>query len=649
MTDRPFRILRDLRESGQAWGGRLMWLGLAAFAAASPISIAATNMAWVVALVGFLLCALQREARAESLVRRTELDAPLLCFAAASLVSVFLSLDIWASVVEFRSLGLMVIFFLFAWQVRTGARRRVLFRILFAFSCLSALYGWVQFLTDWDLLGHYRPESGKVCGTFGLHLTYGEYLSMVICTATGVLLQREGTRLARWMGVLLLGLLATAMILSGSKGALLGLLVGLGVVFSLHGRRVLGLYVLTGILSLLALDLLTSHQLLGNLAALFRAEAGERFGPAASNAHRLCMWWTGLWISLEHFVSGVGLHALERIYPAFRHPLAIEPNQWHLHNNFVHLGVTRGMLGLAAFLFLFLVVFRLGLRLRTQRGPGFDRGLVAGVLGAASAFLVAGLTEYNWGDSEVLMLLYMLLGLLASCESPALRTAGAAVHPPASDTGEPRAAPQGLLRAVRPMVFASFAAGLCGLAFVGTPGPRFPRMSLWEGILGASFLVFSVWGWNRGGQVPVWQRQACGGLAVCVGYRFTQGVWTGEAWVGAGPWHAWAGGAGFLAVSSLCLLLFRGLRGPGDPARPVDVAGIGSLWLWSAIALGTHGLLRLAGWREPLLGPPYLPLLLLGALSALVYAGFRFTYSGGRAERLLLAALGLCSLFHVFR
>ncbi len=626
-----------------------MWAGLAVFAAASPISIAATNIAWVVALVGLLLRALQRDARPASLVRRTDLDAPLLLFAAASLVSVFLSLDVPASIVEFRSLGLMIIFFLFAWQVRTVARRKVMFGILFAFSCVSALYGWVQFLTGWDLLGHYRPESGRVCGTFGLHLTYGEYLSMVICTGTGILLEREGTRLSRWGRGLLLGLLTSALVLSNSKGALLGLAAGLGVVFAMRGWKALALYVGLGILSFLALDALTAHQFLGRFAALFQAEAGQRFGAAASNAHRLCMWWTGLWISLQHFVSGVGLHALEKIYPAFRHPLAIEPNQWHLHNNFVQLGVTRGMLGLAAFLYIFLAVYRLGFRLRAARGQGFDRGLAAGVLGAATAFLVAGLTEFNWGDSEVLMLLYMLLGLLAARE---IRL-GMAPGPESRPASVPMAGPPALRgpgRVSRTVLFVALAAGLCSLAFLCPPAARILRMRLWEALLGICLLALAVRGWKQREEVPVWQRQACGGLAVCVGYGFTRALWSGNQWAGAPEWALRVGLIGFLALSLLCFLLFRQARNKNrSPGGLVDLAAIGALWLWAAMALVTHGLLWIAHWREPLAGPPYLPLLLLTALSAAVYSAFRFPYSGRRTERILLATLGLCTLLHVLQ
>ena len=648
MTSRPFRILHGLRDSGQAWGSTLTWVGLVVFSAASPISIAATNIAWGVALAGLLVQALSRDDRFANLVRRTDLDGPLTCFVLASLIAVLHSLDIEASIVESRSLGLMVVFFLFAWQVQTSTQRKTLVRILVVFSCVSALYGWTQFVTGWDLLGHYRPESKKVCGFLGLHLTYGEHLSMVICLGLGILLWADAKRSARVGGVLALGLMASAVLLSGSKGALLSLAAGLGVVFALRGRKALILYAVCGILLCVAVDILMAHRLWGNLVTLFQINAEQKIGPAASNAHRLCMWWTGLWISLDHFLYGVGPHAVEQIYPAFRHPLAIEPNQWHLHNNFVHLGVTRGMLGLAAFLYIFLRVFRLASYRSRVEGGGFDRGLAVGILGAAAAFLVAGFTEYNWGDSEVLMLLYMLLGLLASC-GPQERAAPApkALYSNTPITG--RTVWGSIGRLSRTLLFVFLAAGLCSLAFLAAPAVQSLRMSLWQACLGIFLLLLAFQGWNRLEQAPTWQRQVCGGLALCVGYHFTMGEWSGKQWVGSAEWLVWVGLDGFVALTFFSGLLFWGNRKGSNPIRLVDLAGVVALWTWSAIALVTYGLLRMAAWREPLWAPPYIPLLLLTLLSAGLYSAFRFTYSGGRAERALLVALGLCTLVHVFR
>jgi O-antigen ligase len=648
LTDRLFRIPRGSGNEGYALGSTLTWVGLVAFSAATPISIAATNISWGVALAGLLVQALSREDRSTSLARRTDLDAPLACFVLATLLAVLHSLDVGSSIVESRSLGLMVIFFLFAWQVETPARRKTLVRILILSSCVSALYGWVQFLTGWDLLGHYRPEAKKVCGFFGLHLTYGEHLSMVICLGMGLLLWADAKGTARAGGVLALGLMASSVLLSGSKGALLGLGAGLTVVFALRGRRAFAFYVVGGFLFLVVVDILMAHRLWGNIVALLQVDSGQRLGPAASNTHRLCMWWTGLWVSLDHFLYGVGPHAMERIYPAFRHPLAIEANQWHLHNNFVHLGATRGMLGLAAFVYIFLHVFRLGAYHARIAGASFDRGLAVGVLGAAVAFLVAGFTEYNWGDSEVLMLLYMLLGLLASCGRQE-RTASTAGGLRARASLFERAMSGSTGRMSRTLLFVALVAALCTLAFLFPPALQTLRMSAWQTCLGIFLLLLALWGWNGLESPRAWQSQVCAGLSLCVAYHFTRTVWSGKRWDGAAEWLVWIGLDGFVLLSVFCGLLFMAYRREPRRVLLVDAAGILALWIGSAVALVTYGLLHMAAWQEPLWGPPYSPFLLLTLLSAMLYLALRFTYSGTRPERAALVVLGLSTLAHVFR
>jgi hypothetical protein len=40
-----------------------------------------------------------------------------------------------------------------------------------------------------------------------------------------------------------------------------------------------------------------------------------------------------------------------------------------------------------------------------------DRGLVLGALGGLAGFFASGLVHYNWGDSEVIMIFYLVMGL----------------------------------------------------------------------------------------------------------------------------------------------------------------------------------------------------------------------------------------------
>jgi len=45
------------------------------------------------------------------------------------------------------------------------------------------------------------------------------------------------------------------------------------------------------------------------------------------------------------------------------------------------------------------------------RNSWIDRGVALGALGGLAGFFTSGLVHYNWGDSEVIMVFYFLMGL----------------------------------------------------------------------------------------------------------------------------------------------------------------------------------------------------------------------------------------------
>jgi len=385
--------------------------GLAAFCLVSPLSIAATNAAWVAALLLWLRQVWARRSCGAPALRPTPLDRGFLLLGLASLLSLCTSLAPWASLVEMRSLGLIVVYYLFAGNVRTPEQRRFLVMCLLGSTSLAAFYGIGQYVTGRDLFGHYDPRTNLIGGFFSMHLTFGEYLVLVICLAAGILLHGKPGRPLRLAAAGALAVMLPALVLSWAKGAFLGLVAGVSVLFVLKGKKQFGalLAVILGVLLFFAAW--NSGSLFREVVSLYGVDASQVEGTAKSNTQRLFMWWSGLGISAGHFVNGVGMHAVNAVYPDFRHPLAQEPNQWHLHNNFLQLGVETGLFGLAAFIYLFLLAFRAAWG-RFRAGPDpWERGLSAGLLAILPAFLVSGLTEYSWADSEVLMALYMLLGL----------------------------------------------------------------------------------------------------------------------------------------------------------------------------------------------------------------------------------------------
>jgi O-antigen ligase len=133
-------------------------------------------------------------------------------------------------------------------------------------------------------------------------------------------------------------------------------------------------------------------------------------GTHVTNLERTYMWKAGLAMFRDHPLTGVGLEDLHPIYDRYKPPAAREP-AGHLHSVYIQIAATMGVVGLAAFAWLYVSLFRTARGGVSLRSRGLGAGVRLGVIGALAGFLVAGLFEWNFGDEELLDLLYTLVGI----------------------------------------------------------------------------------------------------------------------------------------------------------------------------------------------------------------------------------------------
>ncbi|HYR27681.1 MAG TPA: O-antigen ligase family protein, partial [Thermoanaerobaculia bacterium] len=129
-----------------------------------------------------------------------------------------------------------------------------------------------------------------------------------------------------------------------------------------------------------------------------------------SNFDRVRMLQAGVEIIKDQPVFGVGPANVKEVYSLYRKHDAPRTRPPHLHNNVVQLWAERGVLGLTAYL-LFIILF-LRECARARHGPQrmyADIGIAVTV-----ALTVAGLFEFNWGDTEVFYLTMNLFALVAT-------------------------------------------------------------------------------------------------------------------------------------------------------------------------------------------------------------------------------------------
>jgi O-antigen ligase len=110
----------------------------------------------------------------------------------------------------------------------------------------------------------------------------------------------------------------------------------------------------------------------------------------------------------DHPLTGVGPNMVPRVYAQYRVEGAVNEVNPHLHNVPMHIAAERGLPALAVWVW-FLVSLVRGLIPLFKRPE--TKMLAAGGLAAVAGMLAAGFFEYNFGDSEFLMLFLVLVTL----------------------------------------------------------------------------------------------------------------------------------------------------------------------------------------------------------------------------------------------
>ena len=125
------------------------------------------------------------------------------------------------------------------------------------------------------------------------------------------------------------------------------------------------------------------------------------------------MWRSGGAMLQERPLLGVGPGGVKREYPRFAVPEAVKQRTGHLHNTPLQILVERGLLGLAAWLWIWVAFYVRAGTLLYRLGPDRreSRALIVGSLAAVTGFLVSGVSEYNFGDSEVVLVAWTLMAL----------------------------------------------------------------------------------------------------------------------------------------------------------------------------------------------------------------------------------------------
>jgi O-antigen ligase len=355
------------------------------FAAALQFSIAVAQSFLAIAILLWLVLVAVRRERIEV----PRFFWPLLAYAALTLVSAALSPKPDVSILSSKQLVLFLIVPLM-FRFARGTRGNTLITVIVSVGAASAAFGIAQYeLFHFDHLGH-RPTGPAL----GHYMTYSGMLMLVMGTALARIL--FGTRDRLW-AALVMPALALAVTFTFTRSAWVGVSVATAVLLTLKNFKLMALLPILAAIFFVSASPVVSQR----FSSMFDAKDATR-------RDRIAMLHAGLHMVRDHPILGLGPQMVLELYPQYREADAVEPVEPHLHNVPLQIAAERGLPALAVWIW-FLVVLVTDLA-RSLKVPDL-RVLSASALAAVVAMLAAGFFEYNFGDSEFLMLFLLLVTL----------------------------------------------------------------------------------------------------------------------------------------------------------------------------------------------------------------------------------------------
>ena len=269
-----------------------------------------------------------------------------------------------------------------------------------------------------------RGRDWRATGFYNHWVTYAEVLQLIASLALGILLALTHKK--------------------NLMGALLALAV-IGMIFAL-GMTVTRASWIGFAVSAVAMLLLTSSRrtilivgacaiplVLGSIILLQQKRSiGFIDKQDQSTSWRELVWKEGFQLLVSkprHLLVGVGMDSIKGhwrewgLFDNGRLPIG------HMHSNLLQIALERGLPALIVWLILLGVYIRMLWRIvRRDAIDDFSRGLAVGALGGVLGFLTSGLVHYNWGDSEVVTIVYFIMGLCLVVERTNQRVADSSIN-----------------------------------------------------------------------------------------------------------------------------------------------------------------------------------------------------------------------------
>src|SRR5581483_9024783 len=300
----------------------------------------------------------------------------LVLFLAAGAVSVIGSNNLTSSALETLRICAVVAMFTVLEQMITNLSKikQIITACLLAtvIPLAYTTYGFVTGHPKSDVKGGYT----RISGTFTQSNDYGRFLMLMIIMGAAIYPHVE----RKWQRLLAVMLVLSSVFLffTYTRSALVATAVGLFIVGLIQSKRLLAGLLIAGMAGLLLVPSLSGR--FSDLTQYQAKQLAQQGGTNGGNtlAWRLNYWTEVLPLANSNPITGIGLNQTKSNTSQAKQP----------HNDFIRSYVETGLVGFFAYVWLLVSLVMLGRRaVKRTRGGTFERGVAAGFLGCAVAFI----------------------------------------------------------------------------------------------------------------------------------------------------------------------------------------------------------------------------------------------------------------------
>ena len=351
------------------------------------ISIAAASMAFGILLMFLLYWTISER---KWIFSRTPLDFFFLAYVVIEFLTA--ANAVFPAQAFFNSKRLLLISNVYLVLASFDSRERVR-------NSLMTVFGVVAVLSVVEIFYYYIAREGRL-SIFQHYMTTGG-LKMIVCLLIVPFLLHGKTprKIKIWFSFLFVPPFL-ALLLTNTRSSWVGFLLGFVVLSFLKNKYLFFVLVL-----FLALFFLFAPARQIN-------RAKSIIDPSDLTNHtRLVMWSTGMKIFADHPLLGIGDSDVHEVYVQYKSPDDPEGGG-HLHNNYVQLLVTLGLVGFSVVAVMLAKVLMVEYAVFKKTAADWLAGSVAlGAFAAFIGFLANGFFEWNFGDHEIMVFVWFTVGL----------------------------------------------------------------------------------------------------------------------------------------------------------------------------------------------------------------------------------------------